>query len=106
MSLIKKSAYLEVCPHCGVHASIIYSGGSKSAPFATQLRGEMTLLAALTRGLITSEEAKFVSDEIYKKIKTRISFELDYKIDMFFDLKEEVESHRGSPLPHGHPHLN
>lgn len=106
MGLIKKSAYLEMCPRCGVHGEIVYSDDSRSAPFATQLRGEMTLLAALTRGLITSEEARFVSDEIKKKIKTKSSFEVDNKIDMFLDLKEEVRSHLSSSVPHGHPNLN
>lgn len=63
MGLIRTAAYLSVC-HCGSHARVIFSDGTKSATFATIAKGRDIVRMLKSIGKISDEEFKAINEQI------------------------------------------
>ncbi len=88
MSLILMSARFELLAD-GKRGRVVYSDGTKSAPFATQAMAAIVLDGALFSGRMNVHEAAFVAKHIEKSIKVVQSTELDRWCDEVSDGEED-----------------
>jgi hypothetical protein len=62
--MIHKVAYMQVCPECGLHATIVLPDGSQTEEFASVKQGLEVVCRLFACELIEADELRFLREQV------------------------------------------